>query len=262
MISVLTPSIRKEALAIVAYSLQRQTVEEFEWLIGSPFDPEIPWARWIPDTFEGGFWTLNRMYNKLLQEAKGELIVSWQDSIYIPPQGLETFQDDFRGLDGLCIVSGIGDQYKQPHGLGKPIEKIWDDPRRNGGKTNSFYECNFPDVEWNWCAFRKGTIETVGGFDEGLDALGFGMDGYQVNERLNEAKGHFYLDHANESYTIRHDRSAHGGQEAWDQHNLLSNGKYEKRRVELIEQGLWPVVDNSKVDQLETMEEVKLNDIR
>ena len=81
------------------------------------------------------------------------------------------------------------------------------------------------------------------------------MDGYQVNERLNQAGGHFYLDHANESYTIRHDRSAHGGQEAWDQHNLLSNGKYEARRKQLQKANLWPVVNNSRNENLQEMSE-------
>jgi len=113
-------------------------------------------------------------------------------------------------------------------------------------------------VEWNWCAFKKQTIEFVGGFDEGMDFLGFGMDGYQVNERINEAGGHFFLDRANESYTIRHDRSAHGGQEEWDKNNLLSNGGYQKRRKELQKQDQWPIVDNSKVNQLHTEKEVKI----
>jgi hypothetical protein len=252
MLTVITPTIRKDRLDIVTKSLQRQTLDDFEWLIGSNFDPEIPWARWIPDNFKGGYWTLNRMYNKLVAEAKGEFIVSWQDSIYIPPNGLDTFLADLLAVPELSIVSGVGDQYKTLDSRGVPSDKVWTDPRRGAKNTNSFYECTFPDVEWNWCILRKKLFEFVGGFDETLDFKGFGMDGYQFNERLNDLDGHFFLDRANESYTYRHGRV-----DNWDDHNNLTNGEYEKRREDLKKRGIWPRVDNRLVDQLENSEEVK-----
>jgi hypothetical protein len=247
MISIITPSVRKKALDIVAKSIQKQTTEDWEWLIGSKFDPKIPWAKWVKDDFEGGFWTLNRIYNKLVHEAQGDIIVSWQDSIYIPPEGLESFQTSFWGIDGLGLISGVGDQYEHVDAFGKPYSKVWTDPRKTV-HYGTFYECTFPDVEWNWCAVPKLALTSCGGFDNGLDFLGFGMDGYQVNERLNEMGWKFYIDQTNESYTLRHDRSSHGGEDNWVKNNNLKNGNYEIRRQELKDKDQWPVLKHFGVD--------------
>lgn len=241
MISIITPSIRPEALEIVAKSINKQTHDEWEWLIGSKFDPKIPYATWIKDDFEGGFWTLNRIYNKLIKETKGELIVSLQDSIYVPPGGLESFWASFLDTKGLGLVSGVGDQYDKVDNFGKPYNKVWSDPRKRLDQ-GTFYECTFPDVEWNWCAVPKQALIAVGGFDNGLDFLGFGMDGYQVNERLDKMGYKFFLDQTNESYTLRHDRSSHGGEENWIKNNNLKNGMYEQRRKELVNNTNWPIL--------------------
>lgn len=257
MISIITPSVRKEGLDIVAKSIQKQTHEDWEWLIGSSFDPEIPWATWVKDDFEGGFWTLNRIYNKLFQEAKGDIIVSLQDHIYIPPMGLESFYDSFIALQGKGLVSGVGDQYKSLDALGKPTDKIWNDPRKSKEQhPGSFYQCHWNDVEWNWAVMPKQAIIDVGGMDEGLDHLGYGGDQLQLMQRLNDLGNYsFWLDRTNESYTVRHDRSKHGGQENWDGHHVLFNGEYQKRKDQLIETNNWPVlVDNGRTVMLDTEE--------
>lgn len=241
MISVITPSVRKEGLEIVAKALQKQTWDDWEWLICSPFDPEIPWATWIPDEFEGGFWSLNRAYNALIAQAKGELIVSLQDNIYVLPEALESFWTNFTELGGYGVIGGVGDQYKALDAFKRPIEKCWNDPRKTL-KYGTFYETTPDNIEWNWCAVPKEVLKAVGGFDEKMDFLGFGMDGYQVNERLNEIGCQFYLDQTNESYTLRHDRSAYGGEENWNNNNNLSNGKYQFRKEELIAQNNWPLL--------------------
>jgi hypothetical protein len=247
MISVITPTIRKEGLDIVAKALQKQTWTDWEWLIGSPFDPEIPWATWVKDDFKGGFWTLNRMYNRLFQEAKGELIVSWQDFIYATPGGLEQFWDAYLELGGKGLISGVGDQYKSIDAFGKPYNKIWNDPRKNSEPNKgTFYECYWNDIEWNWAAIPRVRFFDVGGMDEQLDFLGYGGDQLQTCDRLSDLGWvTFWLDKGNESYTLRHSRDDHGGQEHWDANHVLFNGKYVERKNQLIKAGQWPkLIDN------------------
>ena len=236
-VSVITPTIRKEGLEIVRKALRKQTFRNFEWLIGSSFDPGIPWAKWIPDKFTGGYWTLNRIYNSLFQHSSGEIIISYQDNIHILPDTIERLVEQVERTQG--IVSPVGDQFESVNKWGKPQIKVWSDPRRTSN-YGSFYECTFPDIEWNLCALPKQALIDVGGFDEELDFLGFGMDGYQVNERLNEVGHKFYLDQSIESFSIAHGREDYGGQSEWDKKNNLNNGNYEKRRSDLKTSGEWP----------------------
>lgn len=237
-ISVITPTIRKEGLEIIRNSLKKQNLQDFEWLIGSPFDPEIPEARWIKDDFEGGFWTLNRIYNKLFREAKGDIIVSWQDWIYSPPLSLTKFliasRDNEKGL-----ISGVGDQYSRVGEWGRPEVKIWQDPRKTD-RFGSFYECNWNDAEFNFCAMPRDAIFDAGGMDEQLDFLGFGGDQLQLCERLNDLGYKFFLDQDNESFTLRHGRDNFGGEESWNDYHVLFNGAYEGRKKQLKEKGEWP----------------------
>ena len=239
-VSVITPTIRRQGLDVVRHALKNQTHREFEWLIGSSFDPGISEAQWIPDKFTEGYWTLNRIYNSLFQSASGDLIISWQDWVWAPSDALERFIAAFEAVGG--IVSGVGDQYERIGQFGKPEVKIWSDPRKTD-KYGSFYECNPNDAEWNFCAIPKKAIFDIGGMDEGLDFLGYGGDQLQAGERMDALGWKFYLDQTNESYTVRHDRSDFGGQEKWDDNHVLFNGKYDARKKELITSGKWPVLD-------------------
>ena len=245
-ITIVTPTIRKEGLDVIRKALKAQSFTEWEWLIGSPFDPKIEEARWITDDFEGGYWTLNRIYNRCFRDARGELIVSWQDHIWVPPDGLEKFWINYEETGKEAVISGVGDQYEHLNKWGKPEVKIWSDPRKTT-QNGSFYECYPQDAEWNWCAIPLTLLRRVGGMDEGLDFLGYGGDQLQVGERMDALHVKFFLDQQNESYTLRHDRSDFGGQEEWDARHVLFNGAYDKRRAELISLGHWP-----KVPYLET----------
>lgn len=240
-ISVITPTIRKDGLAIVRKALKAQSFTDFEWLIGSKFDPEIEEAIWVKDDFEEGYWSLNRIYNKLFEDAKGELIVSLQDWIYVKQDGLEKFWNNYEATNKTAIISGVGDQYESIDKWGKPQIKIWSDPRKTD-KNGSFYECYPNDAEWNWCAIPKRAILDAGGMDEGLDFLGYGGDQLQLCARIDELGYKFYLDQTNESFTIRHDRSDFGGQEEWDANHVLFNGKYDDRIKQLKAEGKWPNV--------------------
>ena len=76
--------------------------------------------------------------------------------------------------------------------------------------------------------------------DEELDFLGFGGDQLQLCERLNDLGFKFFLDQANESFTIRHGRESFGGEEKWNKDHVLLNGKYDERKDELKQKGIWP----------------------
>lgn len=239
-VSILTPTVRIDGLDVVQESLEQQTFKDFEWLIGSKEDPKRSNSHWIRDDFTGGFWSLNRIYNSLFKHSKGDIIVTLQDWISIPPDGIEKFVTAVEETGG--VVSGVGDQYESIDEMGIPQVRVWADPRKTD-KHGSFYEIFPNDAEWNWCAFPKKLIFEIGGMDERLDYLGFGGDQFQVGERWDDVGVKFYIDQTNESFTVRHDRSAHGGQKNWDGNHVLFNGAYNKRKQELIQQGKWPRLD-------------------
>lgn len=147
--------------------------------------------------------------------------------------------DNYITTNKKACIATSGDQYESLDKFGKPQIKIWQDPRRNF-KNGSFYEIFPQDLEWNVAAIPKKALYDVGGFCEELDWTGYGMDGYQVNERLDLLGWKFYINHDVETFTLRHTRDDFGGQENWDKYNNLSNGQYEKVRQEFIRKGEWP----------------------
>jgi len=239
-VSIITPTIRLKGLNILKECLSKQTFKDAEWLIGSPFDPKIKRAIWVKDDFKEGLWHLNRIYNKLIQTAKGELIISLQDFVWISPTGLEQFWNDYQKTKG--VISGVGDQYERLNKWGKPEIKIWADPRKRSDE-GSFYECEWVDGEWNWCAVSHEALVKIGGFDEEMDFRCRGVDAFETNERLQEIGYKFYLDQHNESFTLRHGRENYGGEEAWQKSHGLFNGEYQKRKKELKSQSKWPYLD-------------------
>lgn len=244
-VSIVTPTIRKEGLNILRRCVSCQTYKPIEWLVGSPFDPEISFATWVKDDFKGGYWTLNRIYNKLFAQATGDIIVTWQDFIWAPRDGIEKFVDALSEMGEKSVVSGVGDQYERINELGQPEVKIWSDPRKSL-KHGSFYECYPNDAEWNWCAFPKKAVYDIGGMDEGLDFLGYGGDQLQAVERMDALGYKFYLDQTNESFTLRHGREDFGGQKDWDKKHVILNGEYDKRKWELSRQNKWPTLEYLK----------------
>lgn len=217
-ISVITPTIRPKGLPLVEKALARQSID-FEWFIVSPFEPETKIGHWVQDSFTGGFWTLNRAYNKAIKQAKGELIVSWQDYTFAKPDALERFLTHYK-LDNKAIVSGVGDKYEDDTFK----IKTWTDPRRS---SISFQPCIYSDIEFNFCSIPKQALIAIGGFDESLDFLGFGMDGFGVVDRLDKLGGwSFNLDQANESFSL-----GHGRPEGWEENNLI-RGKYADKHKE------------------------------
>jgi hypothetical protein len=226
-ISVITPTIRPKGLSLVKKALSRQSMTDFEWLIGSPFNA-LKYGQWVEDDFKGGKWTLNRIYNRLISRANGELLVSWQDYTFADPDALEKFWFHYQN-EPKTLVSGIGGKYTDPNFL----VSVWEDPRKND-KHGSYYPCYWTDIEWNFCSCPKQAIYDIGGFDEGADFEYLGMDGYGVNERLNDLGGYdFKLDQTNQSYSLVHSRVGN-----WDKDNGL-NGPYNRRKEELKKNHQW-----------------------
>lgn len=218
-ITVITPTIRPDALKLTQASLKRQTFRGFEWLIGSPFDPGM--GTWVKDDFTGGFWTFNRINTKLCKQAKGELIVSLQDSIWLPPDALSKLYTNWKATNGA--ISGIGDQYERLSPWGKPEVKVWTDPRRTD-VHGSFYECNPVDWELNLGCVGREQLADAGYFVDEADMLGYGGDNVLLAQRLARRGVRFYLDQTLESFTLRHGRE----RSDWDANHLAFNGGYAK----------------------------------
>lgn len=234
MISIITPCIRPEGLEIVKKALDNQKFRDFEWLIGSPFDPKM--GKWVKDDFYDGFWSLNRIYNRLIKEAKGELIVSWQDYTWADEKTLGKFQYCYE-LEPKTLVSGVGNKYEDDTWE----KETWIDPRIRTEYGN-FYPCYPQDIEWNFCSIPREVIIKIGGFDEKLDFLGFGMDAYGVNERISDLGGYnFKLNQNIRSYSL-----GHGRVENWEKDNLIHGG-YLERKKELVNIGSWPVIANNEL---------------
>jgi hypothetical protein len=161
MISIVTPSVRKEGLLLNKQSLQRQTLSDFEWIVISPFKYEEA-DIWIPDPpkREGDFYSLCKAYNAGFKAAKGELIVSYQDQIEMEPTTLERFWTHYQANPKACI-GAIGHQYE--NGI-----QVWADPRQTD-RYGSFYECNPIDIEFTLASLPRQAIYDVGGFDEEWD---------------------------------------------------------------------------------------------
>jgi len=234
-ISIITPSIRRKGLRIVLKALHRQGFNDFEWLIGSKFNPkELKYNGssiiWVEDDFKGGFWTLNRIYNKLIKQAKGELIVSWQDYTFARPNCLENFWHCYQ-KEKRSLIGAVGHKYKD----GSWNVITWQDPRKRTD-LGAFYEVYPWDIEANLCAVPKQAFYDVGGFDENLDFEGFGFDARGVFERLDMFKKYkFYLDQGNESFSLEHERP-----EGWDKNNMIN--KWTKYKKEKVDKGIYPML--------------------
>lgn len=175
-ITVVTPSIRPEGLARVRAGLLEQTFKDFEWLV------EINWT---------GETDFNEAMNRMIGRARGELIVSVQDFIRIPPGGLQRFWDAYVEKPGF---------YTAP--VGKIVHEE-DDPRWD---WRVHKDGPIAWNEWEICygaAPRKALID-IGGFDEILDSA-WGFDNVNTAYRAHLAGYPFYCMPENQSVAIDHD---------------------------------------------------------
>src|SRR5206468_11746908 len=98
-ISVVTVTRRPGSIDITGGGLSRQTLADFEWIL---WDELFDWRHeevaayvdderlhHIPATMRpGALWNLHKSYNEALRLCRGRLVVSLQDYIWIPDDGL------------------------------------------------------------------------------------------------------------------------------------------------------------------------------
>lgn len=244
-ISVITPTTRPEGLKIVRQSLDRQTVQDFEWIVIAPHSVnikgiEVDTLLSDPPKQEGDVWTYNKAMNKAIKQAQGDYILFFQDNIYAPNNALEKFLFWIKKLGDNFCITGVGDQYLNVDKWGKPLMKVWTDPRRKVNKNA--YECYPEDWEMNFAFCTKKAIYDIGGFQEDLDQY-FGMDNISVCERLDDLGYRFWIDQSLEIRGIKHDRS-----EKWDELHAMHGG-YIELKEKHIKGGTWPKMKYLKQPQ-------------
>jgi hypothetical protein len=219
-ISVIIPSIRDTSLN--EKCLSKQTFADFEVIIQRPSRP-------LP---EGNFYDLNHDYNLAIKKSKGELIISYQDQIQIPPDTLSRFWEHYK-MKPNAIVGAVGDQYAT---LDPPV-KVWVDPRKRTDQ-GTFYECNENDVEYSLCSIPRKALFDVGGFDEDNYDRGAAVGEKELNARMYKAGYKFYLDQSIIYKAIKHPRMT----EDWDKYYQIASELYSKHLME-IENGTREPID-------------------
>jgi len=199
-ISVLTVFKRVGGQKIAYRCLQNQSFEDWEWVQVTPLtatDLIEGKTKVVPDPplNLGDVWGLNKAYNAGLKNCEGELVVSIQDEVWFPPDGLEKFwfhyQEDKKGC-----VTGIGDKYARLDKFYKPEVKVWNDPRR-GFQIVSYDETPQNNWELNYCSAPLQAFYDIGGFDETFDQY-YGWDNVDVSIRMKYFGYRFYMDKTNE----------------------------------------------------------------
>jgi len=202
-ISVLTVFNRPKGEELVGKCLENQTFDDWEWIQVTPLKDTLVLKNTtvIPDPpmNPGDVWNLSKAYNAGIRACQGELIVSIQDEIWFPEEGLEKFWLCYQEKPRGC-VSGIGDKYQRLDEFGKPEIKMWADPRR-GNKLQSFYETYPNNWELNYASVPTQAMYDIGGFDETFDKY-YGWDNVDVCIRLDHYDYEFYLDLSNESRSL------------------------------------------------------------
>lgn len=149
-ISVITPTIRPEGLKVVSDSLKKQTFKDFEWLI------EVN-VSGVPD--------LNKAMNRMIRRAQGDLIVSVQDFLELPEDGLEKFWEAHLLNSRAFFTAPVGITHDW-----KNIKWDWRIQKE---------KCSWQEWEIDWGATPRQALIKMGGFDENLDEY-WGFDNVNV----------------------------------------------------------------------------------
>ena len=238
-ITIITPSIRRDGLAIVNRGIRRQTTEDFEWLVVSPED--YGYGTWVkdPGKNEGDYWSVYKAMNEAVRHAKGEIVVSWQDHTYAPPDTLEKFLDHYN-REPKTIITGVGNKYSDESFM----VKTWQDPRERNDQ-GSFYGCYPNDIELNLASFPTEAFYKVGGFDEDLDKYS-SLCGLDVLMRLDMVGGYdFKIDQTIKSYSTEHGRLP-----GWDE-NTPFNGIWQKKLLEYADKPVLSYLDSNLKKRVE-----------
>jgi hypothetical protein len=160
-ISVITPTLRPKGLEPTRNALLKQTFKDFEWLV------DVNWT---------GEVDLNQSLNRLVQRAKGELLVFVQDYVELPEHGLESFWKTYQEKPAFYTV---------------PVSKYDEDGEEWDWRANRAGKIDWREWEIDCGACPRQALIDIGGFDEELDRY-WGYDNPNVALRA-EMKGYeFY----------------------------------------------------------------------
>lgn len=226
-ISIITPSVRFEGLDIVRKSLEKQIFKDWEWIIVCPASVAIKLnpshhahqkIRMLahnimvviePDKNEGDMYSLNKSWNEGFRMAHGELVISFVDMTWAPPDALENFWIHYEN-NPKAVIGGIGHQYEKVID-GKPEILIWQDPRAQT-QYGSFWEINPIDMELCLTSIPKQAIIDIGGFDETFDQYA-ALSEKEACLRMDKLGYKFFLDNTIEYRALTHPRLT----KDWDQ---------------------------------------------
>lgn len=234
MITVTTPSVRGDMLEIVDKCLKRQTHRDFEWLVGSPTNLGFGTFVQEPPKREGDYYGLNKAWNALFKQAKGELIVNIVDGLWFEPTLLERLWLHYQN-NPKALVSCVGNQYDQVLN-GKPEHQVWVDPRRRSD-IGSFYEINPIDLELCIASLPRQAIFDVGGVDEEYDKYA-AISEKEMALRMDKMGYRFYIDQSLEYRAVKHPRL----NSEWDKH-YEEGGKLFTKHVAQIDAGTRRTLD-------------------
>lgn len=201
MITVITPTVREQGLRLIKKALDQQTFKDWEWIVVSPEKPSIE-CTWVkdPGKNKGDYWSVYKAYNAAIRQAKGDLIVSWQDWTYVKPDTLERLWRYYE-YEPETLVTGVGKKYFDDSWT----IVTWKDPRERDD-LGRFYETDYNNIEWNFCAVPKKAIYAVGGFDEELDKYS-SLCGLDILARLDVIGGwKFKINQDIKTYSLEHGR--------------------------------------------------------
>lgn len=176
-ISVITPSIRPEGLAITRKCLLEQSFKDFEWIV------DINWT---------GKSDLNASLNRCVKRAQGELIVILQDYIEIKPDGLFKFWVAYMTDPRVLFTAPVGKR--------GTFKINWD------WRASRIRECNWMEWEIDWGACPKNILYEIGGFDEVLDEA-WGFDNVSIGFRA-DAIGYKFAN-LRDNPAVAYDHDAH-----------------------------------------------------
>lgn len=230
-VTIVTPSIRKDFLSIVDRCLKRQTLKDYEWLVGSPEDYGFGTFVKEPPKRESDFYSLNKCWNNLFRQSKGELLVSIVDGLWFEPDLLEKLWAHYEANPKACI-SGVGNQYDQIIN-NKPEHLVWSDPRMRTDQT-SFYQVSEREMELCVASIPRKAIYDVGGVKEKWD-LYAALSEKEMCARIYKAGYTLWLDQNVVYRAISHPRI--GGNEEWDKH-YFEGCKYNEECMRDIANGV------------------------
>ncbi len=249
-ISVVTVTNRPGSIDILWDGLQQQKFYDFEWIL---CDELFDWRKrevseYVNDSRlhhilapqkEGDLWNLNKSYNEALRHCSGTFIVSLQDYIWIPVDGLAKYWDVYQRFGPRAFIAGVDSFYALPAPVHDSKGKITIFERPYLGKPTLQTHLGFrlkgerrieeakPKLwELNWSGAPLQAFYEIGGFCEKHDSEFYSCDNLTVAFCAQKIGYQFYIDKTNECYSIDHEgifpkpidwEKRHGKFGPWDQ---------------------------------------------